>query len=269
MQDRTRSESRTVTALFDSRADAEEAIAALSRAGISRNNIRLTPGQPGDTSRATGAPRHEEKGFWETLQDLFLPEEDRHTYAEGLRRGGYLVTVSQVSAADYPRVLDILDKEGTVNLDERAATWRAEGWRGYDAGDRERRTGAESIPVVEEELRVGKRDVSHGKVRLRSYIVETPVNERVDLREEHVNVERRPVDRPVSASDALFKERTIDVEEREEEAVVDKQARVKEEISVRKDVEHRTANVSDTVRRTEVEVEDQRRGSQPGTRRRG
>jgi uncharacterized protein (TIGR02271 family) len=122
---------------------------------------------------------------------------------------------------------------------------------------------------VEEELRVGKRDVSHGKVRLRSYIVETPVNERVDLREEHVNVERRPVDRPVSASDALFKERTIDVEEREEEAVVDKQARVKEEISVRKDVEHRTANVSDTVRRTEVEVEDQRRGSQPGTRRQG
>lgn len=148
MQDRTRSESRIVTALFDNRADAEEAVAALSRAGISRNNIRLTPGsQSGDphTSRPTGAPRHEEKGFWETLQDLFLPEEDRHTYAEGLRRGGYLVAVSQVSTADHPRVLDILDKEGTVNLDERSATWRAEGWRGYEAGDREGRTGAESI----------------------------------------------------------------------------------------------------------------------------
>ena len=50
----------------------------------------------------------------------------------------------------------------------------------------------EVIPVAEEELRVGKREVSGGRVRVRSYVVETPVQEQVSFREEHVSVERRP-----------------------------------------------------------------------------
>ncbi len=61
----------------------------------------------------------------------------------------------------------------------------------------------------------------------------------------------------VSADD-LFRERTIEAEERSEEAVVAKEARVKEELVVKKDVDQRTETVSDKVRRTEVEVEDER-----------
>ena len=62
------------------------------------------------------------------------------------------------------------------------------------------------IPVYEEQLRVGKRDVSHGRVRIRSYVVETPVNEQVRLRSESVQVERKPVDRPIAAGDELFQD---------------------------------------------------------------
>jgi uncharacterized protein (TIGR02271 family) len=76
------------------------------------------------------------------------------------------------------------------------------------------------VPVYEEQLRVGKRDVSHGRVRIRSYVVETPVNEQVRLRSESVQIERKPVDRPVAAGDALFQDRVIEAEERAEEAVV-------------------------------------------------
>src|SRR5215208_5245795 len=65
------------------------------------------------------------------------------------------------------------------------------------------------------------------RVRVRSYVVETPVQEQVNLREEHVSVERRPVDRAASPGDNLFRERTIEAEERAEEAVVAKEARVK------------------------------------------
>jgi uncharacterized protein (TIGR02271 family) len=119
-------------------------------------------------------------------------------------------------------------------------------------------TGDEVIPIVEEQVRVGKRDVSHGRVRIRSYVVETPVTEQVNLREEHVHVERRPVDRALTGSENLFQERTIEAEERGEEAVVSKEVRVKEELVVRKNVEERTETVSDTVRRTEVDVEDER-----------
>jgi uncharacterized protein (TIGR02271 family) len=119
--------------------------------------------------------------------------------------------------------------------------------------------GEERIPIVEERLRVGKREVGHGRVRIRSYVVETPVQEQVTLREERVNVERRPVDRPLtSADEALFQERTVEVAKTAEEAVVAKEARVVEEVTLRKTAEERTETVRDTVRRTEVDVEDDR-----------
>ena len=127
--------------------------------------------------------------------------------------------------------------------------------------------GEERIPVVEERLRVGKRETTHGRVRIRSYVVETPVQEQVTLREERVHVERRPVDRPVGAADnAQFRERTIEATETGEEAVVSKEARVKEEVVVRKEAEERTQTVSDTVRRTEVKVEDERGRTAPKAR---
>ena len=64
------------------------------------------------------------------LGDLFMPEEDRYAYAEGLSRGGFLVTVG-TTAANRDRILDILDDEGTVDMDAREESWRAEGWTGY------------------------------------------------------------------------------------------------------------------------------------------
>jgi stress response protein YsnF len=102
-------------------------------------------------------------------------------------------------------------------------------------------------------------------VRIRSYVVETPVEERVTLREERVAVERRPVDRAVGDAEQAFQERTIEAEERGEEAVVSKETRVKEEVVVRKEADQRTETVSDTVRSTEVDVEDDRGGRIRGT----
>jgi uncharacterized protein (TIGR02271 family) len=126
----------------------------------------------------------------------------------------------------------------------------------------------EVIPIAEEELHVGKREVGHGRVRIQSRVVERPVQEQVSLREEHIEVERRPVSGTTQAG-AIgadpFQERTIEVEERGEEAVVSKEARVVEEVVVRKDVEQRTETVSDTVRRTEVDVEDERNVRGTGT----
>lgn len=113
-----------------------------------------------------------------------------------------------------------------------------------------------TIPVVEEELRVGKREVEQGGVRINTRVEETPVQEQVTLRDETVHVDRRPVNRELSDADlANFQEGTFEVRERDEEVVVDKQARVVEEVTVRKDVEQRTETVEDTVRRTDVDVE--------------
>jgi uncharacterized protein (TIGR02271 family) len=101
--------------------------------------------------------------------------------------------------------------------------------------------------------------VDRGGVRVRSYVAETPVEEQIELREERVEVERRPVDQRVTDADRLFQEQTIELSERAEEGVVGKEAVVREEMGLRKDVDARTETVRDTVRHTEVDVEDDRR----------
>jgi len=113
-----------------------------------------------------------------------------------------------------------------------------------------------TLPVIEEELKVGKREVRRGGVRVYTRTTERPVEEQVNLREERATVERRPVDRPVSDADsAAFQDKTIEVRETVEEPVVSKTARVVEEVLIGKEVRERTETVGDIVRRTDVEVE--------------
>lgn len=113
----------------------------------------------------------------------------------------------------------------------------------------------ERIPIVEEELVVGKREVDRGGLRVRKRIVEEPVSEDVCLRTEHVTVERTTQSRSVENPGRLLTEKTIEFSERAEEPVVGKKAFVTEEVVVRKEVDDRVEHVSDTVRKTEVDVE--------------
>jgi uncharacterized protein (TIGR02271 family) len=125
-------------------------------------------------------------------------------------------------------------------------------------------TSEEAIPVINESLKVGKREVNRGTVRVSSRIVEEPVHEEVRLREDRVEVERRPVigeGRTANAmADGALQNRTIEVSEMAEEAVVAKEARVTEEVVVKKFQGERTQGVDDTVRHTEVQVDDGRTG---------
>ena len=303
---------RRLTAFFDRRDEAERAMSQLRALGISESDVRLTGGEEA-TGRLGTSP---EPGFWESIGDFFFPPADRDTYEEGLRRGGFLLTVGGIPEDLYDRAVDILDSEGSVDIDERSESWRSEGWTGaapvggmagvaaatpttgtstveaYAARDtgtteaqgslgtgalagedigrmsaRSDLKGEDVIPVAEERLRVGKRDTNLGRVRVRSYVVEEPVSEDVSLRQDRVEIERRPVDRLAESGD--FVDRTIEAEEHAEEAVVSKEARVTEEVGLRRESEERTETVSDTVRRTEVEVEDDRDALDRDTTRRG
>lgn len=201
-------------------------------------------------------------GLMGALVNNGVPEEEAGYYAEGVRRGGSLVTLT----VDDDRVDDverIMNNHDPVDIDERAAAWKEEGFSGYDK-DAEAYTAEQvakeqeryAIPVVEEDLKVGKREVSGGGKRIRSYVSETPVEKQVTLREENVTVERRDADRAVTDADAAFKEKTIEMTETSEEAVVEKTARVTGEVVVGKDVSERTETISDSVRKTEVEIVD-------------
>ncbi len=121
--------------------------------------------------------------------------------------------------------------------------------------------GREVFREAEERLQVGKRDREGGTVHIRSYVHEVPVEERIRLRHERVEIRRRASDETVltgAEADAVFQDRSIEVTEHDEEAVVSKETVITGEVEVSKDVDTEEKVISDTVRKTEVEVEDAR-----------
>lgn len=225
---------------------------------------------------------------------MFLPDEDAHAYSEHINRGGFMLcaTVDDHEADDTIR---ILEESNSVDFDSRQEEWRSSGWSGYDRdthgsqygqygtsnqgfsasgtpttagvgqqsqayGETGPAVAEEHIPLVEEELHVGKREVNRGGARVRSYAREIPVHEAIRLRDEHVSVERRPVDQRLTSADLqsgdLLRDREIEMTETHEEAVVGKEARVREELVVRKTAEEHEEQIDDTVRRTEVDVDE-------------
>ena len=271
---------RTVISAFDDRQTAQRAVDRLIESGFSREDVHLQPGAEASTSASTETRTdRDEGGFLASVGNFFAnlfgtdtPTGDAGTYSEAVRRGSTVVVVDVADDEEAERASDVMDELGTVDIDERATQWKTAGWSGFDASAKpltpliREESGASSetvMNVVQEELKVGKRSVDRGGVRVIQRVTETPVRELVKLREERATVERRPVDRPASEADfANFKEGTIEVRETSEEAVVEKTARVVEEVVVGKEVQERTETVSDTVRRKDVEVE--RVEGQPG-----
>lgn len=130
----------------------------------------------------------------------------------------------------------------------------------FYAGNKDRRRNTDTsgkVDVVEENIEVGKRKVDTGGARISSRIVERPVEERVKLKEEHVQVKRDKVDRPADSADLEnFKNRTVEEHETSEVPVVNKEARVVEEVSLEKDVDTREEVVRENVRKTKVDVDN-------------
>jgi stress response protein YsnF len=120
----------------------------------------------------------------------------------------------------------------------------------------ESRTTEKKVDVVEEDLEVGKKEVQTGGAKIKSRIVERPVEERVNLKEEHVEVKRKPVDKPAGKGDMdNFEEKTIEKTETKEVPVVNKEARVKEEVTLEKEVENKEAVIKDKVKETKVDID--------------
>ena len=113
-----------------------------------------------------------------------------------------------------------------------------------------------TIPIIEEQITVGKRTVEKGGVNVRTTMTEKEVSETVHLREENVTVERHKVDRAVDANTDAFKEGSFDVTTKAEVPTVSKKARVVEEVVIDKEMTERSETVRDTVKRTDVEVDE-------------
>ena len=270
--------SRTVAALYDSRAEAEHARERLT-SDLRPKSSRIISEDTGDS-----------------VDGLKIARTDAVAYREAVRRGGHLLVAEVSSSASPRRIIELLEQSVGERADERVdRQWghkhiRAElvGNTASDQPDetsagqgREPEVGSEvepiskapaeptaasppreeaRIPVIEEEVRIGKRKVVGGGSRVRSFTREAPAEEQVSLKDEFVDVERRPAERQLTdievEAGGFFKERVFEVAEMREEPVITKVAVVREEVIVTRTVKERTETVHDTVRYTEVEVED-------------
>lgn len=254
----------TIIAAFCDQAAANDAIALLRSRGVTDAEM-LGYSDSGN--------------IMDRLHDFNVPDDRAQLYAEAMRRGAPIVVAH--TDHDAKKLAHELDERGSLDLDAASDRWRKSGWSSYDpnaapfddnlcAGERaeltresgfvteeQRGTEGRDLDVIEEQVRIGKREVPREHLRVRTFIAERPVKEQVQLREEHIQVQREAVDQPISSSalESALTEDEFEVTARGEEAVVGKEARVVERVHVGKTAETHTETVEATERRRDVEVE--------------
>ncbi len=222
----------TLIARFGNEAEAERALARLSSEVALRDSAVLTDGLAGSL----------------TLDSLDLAPAERSACEARLKQGGFLLVAQAPNEGAASAARHLLDPASQPELLGPAAAPAAQ-----------QTVAEERIPLVEEELRIGKRQVARGGTRVHVYTIEEPAQEQVELFEEKTEVTRRPVDRRLTEQEVidggLLKERVFEVSEMREEAVVSKEAYVREEVVVTKTTEHRVQQINETLRRTEARTE--------------
>ena len=287
-------------ALLDSGFDDSEVRLQSNPATQTSDTLTTTDRTITGTSRSSTEDEGFMAGIARFFSDLFGSDDTEHAghYSEAVRRGS---TVAAVKVADLSRVEEArstLAAAGAVDIDKRTESWREEGYAGFDASaqpyqpdqiaaERSRyQTGGTArpdarltpdetrpgqvadgtvLPVVREDLEVGKREVDLGTVRVFSRTETRPVEQQVQLHEERADIERRSVDRPATEADLrAFEGGSIEIHETSERPVVSKTARVVEEVLVGTEASTRTETISDQVRNTVVEVDKTGSGMNTG-----
>lgn len=241
-------------AVYRSRADAQQVRERLIAGGFPPGDIRFS--EP--ATQTSGVSDREEPGFWAWLFGN-APDDDREAYGSHIRQNRAVLSVCVPTEQFHQRALEIMEECEPIELNNQFGTREtaAPGPRTSGATTAElaqpRREGEQVIPVVKEELSVGKR-ATERHYRVKSYVIEKPVEEQVRLRDERVEIERRPVS-GTAGIPTTPQQREVDVVERHEEPVVEKRGRVTEEVVVRKEVTERPETVRGTVRETKVDVD--------------
>ena len=250
-----------VVTLFDSASHAEAAKRNLEKAGFSANDISIV-GKQGLLGSGTTL---REPGLWHRLFGSDIEEHEAKVYGKTVEAGGVVLTL-RVPESEVPRAMGILTQHNVVDVQSRALET---GFLEKSAAGSVASAAAaiptkplttdigkgEVLRLAEEQLEVGKRLVKEGTARIRRFVTERPVEAQVKLHEEHAEIVRRAISDPDYVKDIDWSDRTIEVTETAEEAVVGKSARIVEEVVIGRKGTDRVETVRDTVRQQRVEVE--------------
>jgi hypothetical protein len=109
---------RTVSALYETRADAERAMEALRPHGLAGC---------AEIHEIQGVDRESSHGVHGRMHNLFGLHKDAHVYGEGLMRGHILLTV-KVDESRETLAAEVMEAAQPLDLEHREQSWRAEGW---------------------------------------------------------------------------------------------------------------------------------------------
>lgn len=229
---------------------AKKAFEALVAAGCQEKDIDTFDGA-GNADKAT-----------QELLGHGFTKDVAQRYAAAIKQGHTLVA-ADIADQDADAAEAILDENGAIDLPE--SSHQPEKPAKADNGAN---VEEEAVPVVEEQVEIGKRRVSKGGMQVTTEVTETPVRETVRLREEKVDVERHKADRALGAqeADAAFEEKTVEMTATSETPEVTKEARVVEEVVLSKKATEHDKTVETSARRTDVKVKPT--GDRPGTNKR-
>jgi uncharacterized protein (TIGR02271 family) len=251
-----------VVAVFNDRAQAEQAVDALENAGFSGDQIRYaghgaSSGGILDSLKSlfTG---QETGSVYNDLTSMGVAQDDASYFQQEYEAGRSIVTV--LAGERMQEATALLARYGGYAANRRSAqTTNYTQTTDYatTTGSRVQETGPEgeqNVKLREEQLRVQKQPVQTGEARLRKDVVTEQKSIDVPVTREEVYIERRPgsgqpTDQPIGEGE------TYRVPVREEQVTVEKQPYVREEVAMGKRPVQETRQVSDTVRREEAHVE--------------
>jgi len=248
-----------VVTLYDSADHAEAARINLEKAGFSASDISVV----GKRDLADDVVALREPGLWHRLFGRDIAEYEARVYGKTVEGGGAVLTL-RVPDTELRRAMGILNQHHIVDVQRRAIE---SGFASSGVA-----STAPTVPVpakplttdldkeqvlrlAEEQLEVGKRLVTDGTTRIRRFVVEKPVEAKVTLHEEHLEIVRRAAGSPSTMKDIEWADKTIEFVDSHEEPVLTKSVHIAEEVQIGRKNSDRVETVRDTVRRQDVQVE--------------
>jgi hypothetical protein len=257
-----------IVTLYDTAEHAEAAKRSLESAGFSPSEISMINSK----TLSLAGDKLREPGLWHRLFGRDIQQYEATVYGRSVEAGGVVLTV-RVPENEVARATSILNSHRAIDLTKRAeqeglltaappvASRPAPAVRpapatvataGAAPGGV---SGEEVLALAEEQINVGKRLVQEGTTRIRRFVTETPVETQVTLHEEHARVLRRAISDPNYVRNLDWADKTIEITETVEEAIVTKSVHVAEEVVIQREGSDHVKTVKDKVRRQQVEVE--------------
>lgn len=261
----------TLVAAFDTSEHAMAAVKALEAGGFHPADISVI-----DSSRLTAAKGVDiaahPPGLWQRLFGADLHKYEATVYADTIEDGGTVVSV-RVPHDQVAQASGILDLYRPINVHDRAVTSGVAPAAHVEtaakaiaamplAADQAvavtaklAKMHSDVLQLAEEQLQIGKKNVETGRTRVRRFTTEQDVSQEVTLHEEHAEVLRTALTQPAALEEIDWADRELEVVETREQALVNKTARLVEEVALRTKGADHLETIHEKLRRQQAEVE--------------